>query len=96
MDRLKFETEIEREVYKLVSQVREHMYDHTMIYLQRNQVGVDRDAADRILQIAKNAIDDGLMSKLDFFKAAIDKTITEFTEVENPLGPGKQSRKPRS
>jgi FlaG/FlaF family flagellin (archaellin) len=96
MDRAKLETAIERETYRLVEQVREHMYDHTMIYLQRNQVDIDRDVADRILQIAKNAIDDGLLSKLDFFKANIDKVLTEYTEVENPLEPGRSPRKPRS
>lgn len=96
MERAKLETAIERETYRLVEQIREHMYDHTMIYLQRNQVDVDRDTADRVLQIAKNAVDDGLLSKLDFFKGNIDKVLTEYTEVENPLELGKQSRKPRS
>jgi hypothetical protein len=56
---------------------------------------VDRDVADRVLQVAKNAVDDGLLSKLDFFKANIDKVLTEFTEVENPLEPGRPSKKPR-
>lgn len=95
MDRVKLETAIERETYRLVEQIREHMYDHTMIYLQRNQVEVDRDVADRVLQIAKNAIDDGLLSKLDFFKGNIDKVLTEFSETENPLEHGRPSRKPR-
>lgn len=96
MDRIKLETAIERETYRLVEQIREHMYDHTMIYLQRNQVDVDRDAADRVLQIAKNAVDDGLLSKLDFFKSNIDKVLTEFAEVDNPLEHGRPSRKPKS
>jgi len=95
-DRLHLETAIERETYRLVEQIREHMYDHTMIYLQRNQVDVDREVADRILQIAKNAVDDGLLSKLDFYKANIDKALTEFTETENPLEHGKSSRRQRS
>lgn len=95
MDRLKLETAIERETFRLVESIREHMYDHTMIYLQRNQVDMDRDQADRLLQIAKNAVDDGLLSKLDFFKAGIDKALTEFTDTENPLEPGRQSRKAR-
>jgi FlaG/FlaF family flagellin (archaellin) len=96
MDRLKLETAIERETYRLVEQIREHMYDHTMIYLQRNQVDVDRDQADRVLQIAKNAVDDGLLSKLDFFKANIDRALTEYTDTENPLEHGKQSKKARA
>lgn len=95
MDRLKLETAIERETYRLVEQVREHMYDHTMIYIQRNQVDIDHAAAERVLQIAKNAVDDGLLSKLDFFKANIDKVLTEYTETENPLELGKPSKKVR-
>ena len=54
---------------------------------------VDRDQADRVLQIAKNAVDDGLLSKLDFFKANLDKVLTEYTDAENPLEPGRQSKK---
>jgi FlaG/FlaF family flagellin (archaellin) len=92
-DRQKLETAIEREAYRLVEQIREHMYDHTMIYLNRNQVDIDRTVADQILTIAKNGVTDGLLSKLDFFKEKIDKVLTEYTETENPLQPGKPSKK---
>ena len=86
MERLQLETALEREAHKLVTQIREHMYDHTMLYLQRNHPDVDREVADRILQIAKNAVDDGLFSKIDFFNQGIDKALTEFTETESSEG----------
>jgi len=93
MDRQKLETAIEREVYKYIESLKEHMYDFTMIYLNRNQVPVDREQADKVLNIAKNAIEDGMLSKMDFFKKGIDGALAEFTEQENPLVRGKQSKK---
>ena len=80
IERRKLDTAVEREVYKFVSQIREHMYDHTMIYLNRHQVDVDRDAAERVLIIAKNAVDDGLMGKLDMFKEGVDKVLDEYAD----------------
>jgi len=92
-DRLKLETAIEREVFKLVSQIKEHMHDHTMIYLNRTQSDINRDTAERVLQIAQDAVEDGLMSKIDFLKKGIHKSLNEFTETDNPLQPGKQGMK---
>lgn len=93
MDRLKLETSIEREVFRLVEQIREHMYDHTMIYLNQRQSDIDRDVASRLLDIAKGAVDDGLYSKIDFFKKNIDGVLTEFTETENPLEHGRRGKR---
>lgn len=91
-DRSKLETAIERETYRFVEQIKEHMYDYTMLYLNRNQVDIDRQVADRLLNIAKSAVEDGLLSKMDFYKKGIEKALTEFTEAENPLLPGKQPK----
>lgn len=91
-DRTKLETAIERETYRFVEVIKEHMYDYTMIYLNRNQVDIDRQVADRLLQIAKAAVEDGLLSKMDFYKKGIDAALTEFTEAENPLPRGKQPK----
>jgi len=92
--RAKLETAIEREVYKFVSQLKEHMYDYTMIYLNRTQSDIDRVVADRILQVAKNAVEDGFMTKVDFFKKAIDEPLDHFTETDsNPLPLGESGKK---
>lgn len=92
-DRAKLETIIEREVYKLVCQIKEHMYDHTMIYLNRTQSDIDRTAAEKVLQIAKNAIEDGFMTKVDFFKKAIDTPLNEYTETNtDPLQRGESKK----
>lgn len=96
MDRNKLDTAIERETYRLVEQIKEHMYDHAMIYLLRQHPEIDRGVADTVLQVAKNAIENGLLTKLDFFKENIDKVLTEFTDVENPLEHGRSQRKQRS
>lgn len=88
----KLETEIEREAYNLVTQIKEHMYDHTMIYLNRANSNIDRETAHQILEIAKIAIEDGFMTKVDFFKKGIDHSLTVFTETENPLQRGEQRK----
>lgn len=92
-ERLKLETAIEREVYKFVSMLKEHMSDYTMIYLNRQQINMDREVASRLLEIAKGAIEDGMMSKMDFFKKGIDGALNEYTETQNPLPRGESEKK---
>lgn len=93
LDRKKLETLIEKKVYKLVETITEQMYDGTMIYLNRNQVDIDRQVADRLLAIARGAAMDAMLSHLDMFMRDMDKALVEFTEQENPLQPGKSSKK---
>jgi hypothetical protein len=93
IDRKKLETAIESRVYKLVETLGEQMYDGTMIYLNRQQIDIDRQVADRLLVISKGALMSALLSHLDFFMKDIDKNLTEFTERENPLQHGKSSKK---
>jgi hypothetical protein len=95
MDRLQLETKLEQEVFKLVGQIREHMYDHVMISVRRLPALADLDpgTVDRVLQVAKNAVDDGLDTKLDFFKEAMVQLLDAYTDEENPLAPRKRSKK---
>lgn len=95
MERDKLETAIEREAFKYVESLKEHMYDFTMIYIGRHQSPVDPKQAEIILNIAKSALEDGMLSKIDFFKKGIEGALTQFTEAENPLQPGKPLKKAR-
>lgn len=96
MDRNRFETLLEREVYKFVSLIKEHMFDYTMIYLNRNNIDMDRQQAEMVLKIAQAAIEDGFLSKLDFFKKDMEQVLTEWTDEKNPLALGKRRNKDNS
>ena len=74
------------------------MFDYTMIYLNKVNSDVDRMVAQRLLEIAKGGLEDGINSKIDYvFKRKIDESLTEFTEQETPLvQPGKHKRKPEA
>lgn len=80
--RAKLETDIEKEVYRLITTIKEHMNDFVHIYANRNHLDVDRDLLKGILKIADSAIVDGLGSKMDNFKTGIKKTLDEYTEQE--------------
>lgn len=95
--RQKLETAIEQEVFRYVDMVKEHMFDYVMIFLNKNSANgfdVDRMVAARLLEIAKSGVEDGMLSKMDMFKAKLDKSLTEFSDgVQNPLQPTKEQKK---
>lgn len=82
--RIKLESNIEREVYKFVRDIKEHMKDFVMIYAMRNNLQVDKEVLQTVLKIADTAVNDGLGSKIEFFKQGISKTLDEVTETEAP------------
>lgn len=85
LERMKLETEIERAVFKFVNMIKEHLYDNTMLYLNRQQIDFPRDQAGKLLELAQSAVQDGLYSKIEFFKKDINKALDDFSEQENPL-----------
>lgn len=93
MDRKVLETLIEKEVYVYFNEIKELMCDHTMIFLNKNNVAVDRDMVQGILNIAKAGLEDGMLSRMDKFKAKLDKGLEAFTETENPTLPTKPLKK---
>lgn len=91
--RQKLETAIERETFRFIESIKEHMCDHVMIWLNRQNIDLDRQVAGRLLELAKTGIEDGMMSKMDLYKSGLDKVLTEFTETENPTEPGSSSQR---
>jgi hypothetical protein len=84
MDRNKLDTLIEKEMFAYLDLVKEHVYDHTMLFVNRNNIGVDHDVVKRILAIVQTAIEDGKISKIDMVKTKIDKHLNDWTESEHP------------
>ncbi len=88
MDRKRLETEIEKHMHGLVSEVREHVVDYTVLTVRKRYPHINREQLTLILDIVRQGIDDGFMNKIDRFMGKLDGTLIQFTAEENPLGPG--------
>lgn len=95
MDRKKLETAVEKETYKYVSMIKESASDAVMLWLNRNRVDIDLGLAQRILDQYKAALETECMGKMDHFMKGLDKELTRYSEVENPLPPTAVSKPPR-
>lgn len=85
MNRKKLETTIETATFKFITMIKESASDSVMMWINRNRVDIDLALAQRILDQYKTAIDTEAMSKMDLFMKDLDKELTKFSDVENPL-----------
>ena len=86
MDRKKLEMEIERHIHGLVSEVKEHVVDFTVLTIRKRHPEIDRAQLSIILDIGRQGIDDGFMTRIDRFMGKLDKSLADFTRNdENPL-----------
>lgn len=87
MDRKKLEMEIERHIHGLVSEVKEHVVDFTVLTIRKRHPEIDRAQLSIILDIVRQGVDDGFMTRIDRFMGKLDKSLADFTRNdENPLG----------
>jgi len=68
-------TAIERVLHKHMERVKEGTIDFTHLYLQRNNIHVDRPSLAKVLEIVRLALDSEHMNKLDQFMAELDGTL---------------------
>lgn len=87
-NRQKLETAIEKEVYRLVSEVKEAMQDFTVLYLRRNGAEPDQVTLNNVLHAAGLGIEDAYNKNIDRFHKNLDKELKELTQEENPLQHG--------
>lgn len=78
--RKKLETNIERQVHGLVSEIREHVVDFTVLKVRRSHPNLDREQLTVVLDIVKQAIDDGFLTRVDRFMKKLDKSLNEFDD----------------
>lgn len=83
--RAKLETALEKEIHKLVREIKEHTFDFTMLYVRRNNVPVDDAQMRAVLDIVDKAIMDGFQRNLDRTMRGLDQVLTEYSNEENPL-----------
>lgn len=87
MDRKKLEMEIERHIHGLVNEVKEHVVDFTVLTIRKRHPEIDRAQLSIILDIVRQGVDDGFMTRIDRFMGKLDKSLADFTRNdENPLG----------
>jgi len=83
MDRKKLETEIERQIHNLIAEVKEHVVDYTVLTVRKRHPNIDRDQMAVILDVVRQGIDDGFMSKIDRFMGKLDKSLVSFSGTED-------------
>lgn len=93
MDRKRLEMAIERQIHGLVSEVKEHVEDFTVLTVRKRHPQIDREQLAVILEIMRQAIDDGFMTRIDRFMGKLDKELVEFTGDETSMRSGKSGTK---
>lgn len=86
-DRKKLETAVEREVFKLVRSLKDHTRDFTVLKMRRTGGDYDNETMARVLDTVDQAIMDGFHVHIDRFMKGLDKSLSEFSDEENPLPP---------
>lgn len=86
MDRKKLETEIERQIHALIAEVKEHVVDYTVLTVRKRHPNIDREQLSVILEVVRQGIDDGFMTKIDRFMGRLDRGLENFSgSDESPL-----------
>jgi hypothetical protein len=78
--RKKLETNIERQIHSLVSEIREHVVDFTVLKVRRSHPELDREQLAVVLEIVKHAIDDGFLTRVDRFMKKLDRSLEDFSD----------------
>ena len=84
MDNSKLRMAIERELHTFVENIKEHAIDFTVLYVRRNlkdQINTDQMAT--VLEVVRQAIDDGFMNTVDTFLGRIDARINKNSSSPN-------------
>ena len=96
MDRKKLEMLIERQIHALISEVKEHVVDFTVLTIRKRHPEIDRAQLSKILEIVQQGIDDGFMTKIDRFMGRLDTSLTEYAGEADPLDVPAEKRTKKS
>jgi hypothetical protein len=73
----KLMTEVEKAVHKYIESIKEMSVDSTVLYIQRNNIPVDRDSMNKTIEVFKMSLDSQQMQLLDRLVRDLDKSIGE-------------------
>ena len=71
----KLMTDVEKAVHKYLEVVKEMAIDSTVLYMQKNNIPVDRDSMNKTVEVFKMALDSQQMQQLDRLVRDLDKAI---------------------
>jgi hypothetical protein len=87
MENSKLRMAIERELHTFVENIKEHAIDFTVLYVRRNlKDQIDTAQMAKVLEIVRQAIDDGFMNTIDTFLGRVDAKINEASNQSSPNG----------
>ena len=81
--KVKVMTDIEKAVHKYIEIVKEMSVDSTVLYIQKNNIPVDRDSMNKTIEVFKMALDSQQMQQMDRLVRDLEKALaTVLTEDE--------------
>lgn len=84
----KLRTEVERQLYDFVNQIKEHVQDYTVLTIRkRTGENFDREQLTKTLDIVRAGIDDAFMTKIERFMNKLDASLETFAEVHQASNP---------
>lgn len=84
MERKQLDTVIEKEVYKLVSNIKEHTKSFVHLTARRKGLKVDPELLELLTQVVDLGIEDGFQTQVELFNRGIGKALDKYTAEENP------------
>jgi hypothetical protein len=82
MDRKKLDTLIEKEVYHLVSNIKNHTQSFMHLAARKRGLKVDSQLLDVFNELLALGIEDGFQTQIDLFHKGIDKALEKYTGEE--------------
>ena len=73
-------TEIEKATHKYVEIVKEMAVDAAVLYIQKNNIPVDRDSMNKTIEVFKMALDSQQMQHLDRYVRDLQKVLDTVVE----------------
>lgn len=77
INKAKLSTEIEKITHRYLESVKEMAVDSTILFMQRNNIPVDRDSMMKTIEVFKESLDSQQMQQFDKFVLEVDKVLSK-------------------
>lgn len=93
MERRQLDTVIEKEVYTLVRNVKEHTKSYVHLYVRKKGLKVDPELLNVLTEVIDLGMEDGFQSQIEIFNRGTSKALDKYTAEENPTRPTSSGKK---
>lgn len=69
-------TDVEKAIHKYIEITKEMAVDSTVLYMQKNNIPVDRDSMHKTIEVFKMALDSQQMQQMDILVKELDKALS--------------------